>query len=135
MQYSHKMMWLVFKILKHSHKTMWLAFKIAKYGHKMLIGFFFDGCSLNDCFLNSSFFDGCFCFRDFWVALTLFLLTLNKSVNFSSIAKWGYQDNFKSFRSHKKHQHVKQTTFTLFEVCAHKIVAFVVYNFSWQHKT
>ena len=43
-----------------------------------MICFFFDGCSLNGCFL-----DGCFCFRNFPVVLTLFLLTLNKSVNFN----------------------------------------------------
>ena len=32
--YSHKTMWLVFKIPKYSHKTMWLIFKIPKYSHE-----------------------------------------------------------------------------------------------------
>ena len=49
-------------------------------------------------------------------------------VHVSSIVKWCYQDNFKTvdlffmkrFRVHKKHQIVKQTTFTLLKVCAHK---------------
>ena len=75
---SHKMLWLVFKIPKYSHRMLWLVFKIPKYSHKTLLdGFFFDGC-----FLDGFFLDGCFCFRDFRIILTLFLLTLNKSVNF-----------------------------------------------------
>ena len=35
-EYSHKTMWLFFKILKYSYKTAWLVFKILKYGHKTL---------------------------------------------------------------------------------------------------
>ena len=43
-------------------------------------------------------------------------------VHVSSIIKWGYQDNFKpvqnSISCAQKAPNVKQTTFTLFEVCA-----------------
>ena len=52
-----------------------------------MICFFFDGCSLNGCFL-----DGCFCFRNFPVVLTLFLLTLNKSVNFNIMVVVQYNE-------------------------------------------
>ena len=50
-----------------------------------------------------------------------------KGVHVSSIVKWDDLDNFKPvffftkrFRAHKKHQNVKQTTFSLLEVCARK---------------
>ena len=38
-------------------------------------------------------------------------------VHVSSIVKWGYQEVI--FHAHKKHQHIKQTTLTVLEVCVH----------------
>ena len=84
---------MVFKIPKYSHKTLWLM--ISSWWCKI----YCTQC-LNLCVLWNIYSEAAS--GNFGIILTLFLLTLNKSVlikfqndYISRLVKWGYQDNFK----------------------------------------